>query len=105
MSTSSVIYFVHSRSQARIKEEGCGRLTASIKFSHSIMNGSTTDIAEPTKAWLYIFYTWNSFLTEERQIVLSKRKSVSEFGKRMMWKLHLGTKQMLQSLICGAHGL
>jgi hypothetical protein len=32
----SVIYYVHSRSQAR-KKEGCDRLTANVKFSHSII--------------------------------------------------------------------
>ena len=38
-----VIYFVHNWSQAREKEVGCRKLTASIKFSHFNMNESTTN--------------------------------------------------------------
>ena len=38
-----VIYFIHNQSQAREKEVGYHKLTASIKFSHSNMNGSTTN--------------------------------------------------------------
>ncbi len=29
--------FTHSQSQARKKEEGCGRLIASVNFGHSII--------------------------------------------------------------------
>jgi len=42
-SASVCDYYVHSRSQARKKEEGSSRLTGRLKFSHLIMNGSTTD--------------------------------------------------------------
>ena len=38
-----VIYFIHNQSQAREKEVGCRNLKACIKFSHSNMNGSTTN--------------------------------------------------------------
>ena len=50
-------YYVHSRSQARKKEEGCSRLTGRLKFSQFIMNGSTTDarwsvfLGRPQKFW------------------------------------------------------
>lgn len=38
-----VIYFIQNWSQAQEKEAGRRKLTASIKFSHSNMNGSTTN--------------------------------------------------------------
>lgn len=37
---------VHSQFQAQKNEEVYGRLKASLKFSHSIMNGSTIDVTD-----------------------------------------------------------
>lgn len=39
----SIIYFVHRWSQSWEKEDGWGRLMASLEFIHSIVNGSVTD--------------------------------------------------------------
>ena len=40
-SVHTVVYIAHSQSQAW-KEEGCGSLTAIVKFNHFIMNVYTT---------------------------------------------------------------
>ena len=74
MSMLIVIYFVNKQSQAPKKEKGCcSRLMASIKFSYSIMNGSTqvfpqkTHQTEPkTRVDLYLKIKLNLGTERER---------------------------------------